>query len=171
MSNRSNLRITALAGGVGAAKLLRGVVRVIPSENLTAVVNTGDDDEFFGLAVSPDLDTISYTLANAVDTTKGWGLPSFGSKKAKAEDQNIDFEIFEDGDGKEIKMKIHGALEVEGDEYAIMSYSDSITSEFEIMKIKRGRGGEISYTGVDDEELYDDLSEAAAMHLESSGAL
>lgn len=75
MSNRSNLRITALAGGVGAAKLLRGVVRVLPSENLTAIVNTGDDDEFFGLAVSPDLDTISYTLANAVDATKGWGLP------------------------------------------------------------------------------------------------
>ena len=64
-------------------------------------------------------------------------------------------------------MKIHGALEVEGDEYAIMSYSDSITSEFEIMKIKRGRSGKISYAGVEDEELYKDLSEAAIEHLET----
>ena len=62
--------------------------------------------------------------------TKGWGLPSFGSKKGEAKDEATDFEIFEDGDGNEIKMKIHGALEVEGDEYAIMSYSDSITYEF-----------------------------------------
>ncbi|MDP7007913.1 MAG: DUF1292 domain-containing protein, partial [Candidatus Poseidoniia archaeon] len=77
----------------------------------------------------------------------------------------------EDGDGNEIKMNIHGALEVEGDEYAIMSYADSVTSEFEIMRINRGRGGKISYTGVDDEELYADLSEAAAIHLESSGAV
>jgi len=103
--------------------------------------------------------------------TKGWGLPSFRSKKGETNDEITDFEIFDDGNGNEIRMKIHGALEVEGDEYAIMSYADSITSEFEIMKIKRGRGGKISYSGIDDEELYEDLSEAAAMHLESSGAL
>ncbi len=103
--------------------------------------------------------------------TKGWGLPSFGSKKTEVKEDTTEFEIFEDGDGNEIKMKIHGALEVEGDEYAIMSYADSIISEFEIMKIKRGRGGKISYSGIDDEQLYEDLSEAAAIHLESSGAL
>ena len=67
-----------------------------------------------------------------------------------------------------VKMRIHGALEVEGDEYAIMSYIDDIASEFEIMKINRGRGGKISYSGIDDEGLYEDLSKAAAIHLESS---
>lgn len=68
-------RITALAGGVGAARLLRGVVRVVPPADLTVIVNTGDDEEFFGLSISPDLDTVTYTLAGAVDAEKGWGLP------------------------------------------------------------------------------------------------
>lgn len=68
-------RITALAGGVGAARFLRGVVRVVPPAVLTVIVNTGDDEEFFGLSVSPDLDTVTYTLAGAVDAEKGWGLP------------------------------------------------------------------------------------------------
>ena len=68
-------RIAALAGGVGAARFLRGVVRVVPPADLTVIVNTGDDEEFFGLSVSPDLDTVTYTLAGAVDTEKGWGLP------------------------------------------------------------------------------------------------
>lgn len=68
-------RITALAGGVGAARFLRGVVRVVPPADLTVIVNTGDDEEFFGLSVSPDLDTVTYTLAGAVDAEKGWGLP------------------------------------------------------------------------------------------------
>ena len=68
-------RITALAGGVGAARFLRGVVRVVPPADLTVIVNTGDDEEFFGLSVSPDLDTVTYTLAGSVDAEKGWGLP------------------------------------------------------------------------------------------------
>ena len=75
MSSPTSLRITALAGGVGAARFLRGVVRVVPETNLSVIVNTGDDEEFFGLSVSPDLDTVMYTLANAVDSEKGWGLP------------------------------------------------------------------------------------------------
>lgn len=70
-----NLKVTALAGGVGAARFLRGLVRVINPANLSVIVNTGDDEEFFGLSVSPDLDTITYTLADAVDHSKGWGLP------------------------------------------------------------------------------------------------
>ncbi len=99
--------------------------------------------------------------------TKGWRLPTFGSRTKETEAG--EFEVFDDGKGNEIKMRIHGALEVEGDEYAIMSYSDSSASEFEIMKINRGRGGKISYSGIDDEGLYEDLSEAAAIHLEASG--
>lgn len=70
-----DITVTALAGGVGAARFLRGLVRVINPTNLCVIVNTGDDDEFFGLSISPDLDTITYTLADVVDHRKGWGLP------------------------------------------------------------------------------------------------
>ncbi|HXG18228.1 MAG TPA: 2-phospho-L-lactate transferase [Methylomirabilota bacterium] len=75
MASFPELTVTTLVGGVGAARFLRGLVRIIDPARLTAIVNTGDDDEFFGLYVSPDLDTITYTLAGAVDQSKGWGLP------------------------------------------------------------------------------------------------
>ena len=68
------MKLTALAGGTGAAKLLRGLRRVIDPRELTVVVNTGDDAEIWGLHVSPDLDTVSYTLAGVIDEAKGWGL-------------------------------------------------------------------------------------------------
>jgi len=71
----SDLNVTTLAGGVGAARFLRGLARVIDPARLCVIVNTGDDEEFFGLHVSPDLDTITYTLAGAIDQSKGWGLP------------------------------------------------------------------------------------------------
>jgi LPPG:FO 2-phospho-L-lactate transferase len=66
--------ITVLAGGVGAARLLRGLVAVRPPSGITAVVNTGDDLVLHGLAISPDLDTITYTLAGAISAERGWGL-------------------------------------------------------------------------------------------------
>lgn len=66
--------IAALAGGVGAARFLAGLSRVVPPEDTVAVVNTGDDDVFFGLHVSPDLDTVTYTLAGAVNPGTGWGV-------------------------------------------------------------------------------------------------
>jgi LPPG:FO 2-phospho-L-lactate transferase len=66
--------LTALAGGVGAARFLRGLVAVVPPEQVTAVVNTGDDDIFHGLHVSPDLDSVTYTLADANNAETGWGL-------------------------------------------------------------------------------------------------
>ena len=66
--------LTALAGGVGAARLLRGMVQVLPPDQVTAIVNTGDDTTLHGLHVSPDLDTVTYTLADAVDPSQGWGL-------------------------------------------------------------------------------------------------
>ena len=68
------MRVVALAGGVGAARLLRGLVEVMPPEELLAVVNTGDDREFYGLHVSPDLDIVSYTLSDRVDREKGYGI-------------------------------------------------------------------------------------------------
>jgi LPPG:FO 2-phospho-L-lactate transferase len=66
--------ITALAGGVGAARFLQGMVRLVSEEELTVIVNTGDDIELYGLHISPDLDIIVYTLAGIVDEEKGWGV-------------------------------------------------------------------------------------------------
>ncbi len=68
------MKVVALAGGVGAARLLRGLLRVIPPESVTAIVNTGDDREFYGVHVSPDLDIVTYTLAGRVDLERGYGL-------------------------------------------------------------------------------------------------
>jgi LPPG:FO 2-phospho-L-lactate transferase len=64
----------ALAGGVGAARFLAGLLRVVPPADVVVVVNTADDDEFHGLHVSPDLDSVTYTLAGASNTAQGWGL-------------------------------------------------------------------------------------------------
>jgi LPPG:FO 2-phospho-L-lactate transferase len=66
--------ITALAGGVGAARLLRGMIEVLPPGDITAIVNTGDDTVLHGLHISPDLDTVMYTLADAINPETGWGL-------------------------------------------------------------------------------------------------
>ena len=66
--------ITVLAGGVGAAKFLEGLAAVMPPEQITVIANTGDDAEFHGLHVSPDVDTVMYTLAGMVDRERGWGL-------------------------------------------------------------------------------------------------
>ena len=66
--------IAALAGGVGAARMLRGLAAVVPPSDICAVVNTGDDFVLHGLQISPDLDTVTYTLAGAVNPETGWGL-------------------------------------------------------------------------------------------------
>lgn len=66
--------IVALAGGVGAAKLILGLTKIIDQKDLTIIVNTGDDIELHGLHISPDLDIIAYTLAGLVDEEKGWGF-------------------------------------------------------------------------------------------------
>jgi len=66
--------ITVLAGGVGAARFLAGLTAIVDPTSVTAVVNTGDDVEMHGLWISPDLDTVTYTLADAINTETGWGL-------------------------------------------------------------------------------------------------
>jgi len=66
--------ITALAGGIGAAKFLTGLVKLVKEEELTVVVNTGDDIELYGLHISPDIDIVTYTFAGIVDENKGWGI-------------------------------------------------------------------------------------------------
>jgi LPPG:FO 2-phospho-L-lactate transferase len=67
------LKVAALAGGVGGAKLADGLARCLPPENLTIIVNTGDDFQHFGLTICPDLDTVCYTLAGIANPETGWG--------------------------------------------------------------------------------------------------
>jgi LPPG:FO 2-phospho-L-lactate transferase len=73
MPSAKHKNITALAGGVGASKLLLGLYGVMDPRDLTAIVNTGDDINLHGLKISPDLDIVTYTLAGIVDAAKGWG--------------------------------------------------------------------------------------------------
>jgi LPPG:FO 2-phospho-L-lactate transferase len=68
------MKVTALAGGVGAAKFLAGLAHEMPPENITVIANTGDDIKLFGLHISPDVDTITYTLAGVINETTGWGV-------------------------------------------------------------------------------------------------
>ena len=66
--------ITALAGGVGAARFLTGLLKIVKEEEVYVIVNTGDDIDMFGLHISPDLDIVTYTLARIADEEKGWGI-------------------------------------------------------------------------------------------------
>ena len=67
------MKIVALAGGVGGAKFAHGLAQILPPENLTIIVNTGDDFEHYGLSICPDLDTVCYTLAGIANPETGWG--------------------------------------------------------------------------------------------------
>ena len=68
------MNVAVVCGGVGAARFLRGLVQVVDPGSVTAVVNVADDTELHGLHISPDLDTVVYTLADAIDPDRGWGL-------------------------------------------------------------------------------------------------
>jgi len=74
MPTSKKLKVTALAGGVGASKLLLGLYEVMDPRDLTIIINTGDDIVLHGLKISPDLDIVTYTLAGIVDSAKGWGF-------------------------------------------------------------------------------------------------
>jgi LPPG:FO 2-phospho-L-lactate transferase len=67
------MKVAALAGGIGAGKFLRGLVRVVEPADVTAIVNTGDDVRIHGLHVAPDLDSVTYWLGDAFDRERGWG--------------------------------------------------------------------------------------------------
>ena len=69
-------RIAVLCGGIGGVKLVEGLQELLPAEALSVVCNTGDDQEFWGLHVSPDVDTVLYTLAGLINRDQGWGLDS-----------------------------------------------------------------------------------------------
>jgi LPPG:FO 2-phospho-L-lactate transferase len=66
--------IVVLSGGTGGAKLIQGLTHVVPPENLTVIVNTADDVEWWGLHISPDVDSILYALAGSLSTDRGWGV-------------------------------------------------------------------------------------------------
>ena len=66
--------ITALAGGVGAARFLTGLLKIVKEEDVSVIVNTGDDIDMFGLHISPDIDIVTYTLSGIVDEERGWGI-------------------------------------------------------------------------------------------------
>lgn len=74
MKNIPDLRVVALSGGVGGAKLAEGLQRVLEPGNLTVIVNTGDDWQHLGLNICPDLDSVCYALAGIADPVKGWGI-------------------------------------------------------------------------------------------------
>ena len=67
------MKVVALAGGVGAGKFLRGLVRAVPPSDVTVIVNTGDDLDVHGLRVCPDLDSVAYWLGDVADRERGWG--------------------------------------------------------------------------------------------------
>lgn len=71
---RSDGHVIALCGGVGGAKLAFGMTQALPPERLSIVINTGDDFEHLGLAISPDIDTVVYTLSGLADRERGWGV-------------------------------------------------------------------------------------------------
>src|SRR5215469_10012557 len=66
--------IVVLTGGTGGAKLIQGLHHAAPAENLTMIVNTGDDVDWWGLHVSPDVDSVLYALADSLNAERGWGL-------------------------------------------------------------------------------------------------
>ena len=78
MTQSDAVKVAVLCGGVGAAKLLKGLIHIIDPKSITAIVNTGDDLVLHGLHISPDLDTVTYTLADEINPDTGWGLRNEG---------------------------------------------------------------------------------------------
>ena len=78
--NFSKLKVVALAGGVGGARMANGLAQIFEPEHFSIIVNTGDDFEYWGLSISPDLDSVTYTLAGISDQQTGWGLQDEGHR-------------------------------------------------------------------------------------------
>ena len=92
------MKIVALAGGVGGAKLAQGLSEVLPPDDLTIIVNTGDDFIFYGLYICPDLDTVTYTLAGMANPKTGWGVREDTFKTYKMLQENESPSWFQLGD-------------------------------------------------------------------------
>ena len=80
MKSPQGRKVVVLSGGVGAAKFLQGLAKVVNPSDISAIVNVADDTTLHGLRICPDLDTVTYTLAGEIDTQKGWGLKNEGWK-------------------------------------------------------------------------------------------
>lgn len=80
LSDFSKIKVVALAGGVGGARMANGLAQILDPEHLSIIVNTGDDFEYWGLSISPDLDTVIYTLAGLSNPETGWGLQDEGHR-------------------------------------------------------------------------------------------
>lgn len=74
------MKVTVIAGGVGGARMALGFAGTVAGEDLSVVVNVGDDETFHGLLVCPDLDTVLYTLSGVVDKTQAWGVTDDGTR-------------------------------------------------------------------------------------------
>ena len=81
MLSKLEMKVVALAGGVGGAKLADGLAGVLPADSLTVIVNSGDDFDHLGLRVCPDLDTVCYTLAGLANPETGWGREGVTPRK------------------------------------------------------------------------------------------
>ncbi len=94
------MKVVALTGGVGGAKLVLGLCHAMPPKDVTAIVNTGDDFTHLGLAISPDIDTLLYTLAGKANASQGWGREgeSWGFMAALRELGGADWFQLGDGD-------------------------------------------------------------------------
>jgi LPPG:FO 2-phospho-L-lactate transferase len=160
--------IMALAGGVGAAKLLTGIARIVDQKELRIIVNTGDDIELHGLHISPDLDIATYTLAGIVDEEKGWGIKGDTFQCFDALKRFTGFEWFNLGDrdlathifrteqlkkGKtltEVTQEICAALKLEAtilpmtdDKFETRIITKEGTVHFEEYMVKRGAKDEV----------------------------
>ena len=105
-------KLAVLAGGVGAAKFLTGLVRVTPPETVTIIVNTGDDLLLYGLYISPDTDIITYTLAGIVNTEQGWGIAEDSSHCLSMLDQLGHTPWFYLGD-RDLGTHIHRTMRIQ----------------------------------------------------------
>ncbi len=74
MANNTDPRVAVLCGGVGGSRFVRALSYILPHDNITAIINTGDDEEFHGLYVSPDPDIVTYALGGVIDDERGWGI-------------------------------------------------------------------------------------------------
>jgi LPPG:FO 2-phospho-L-lactate transferase len=182
--------IVALAGGVGAAKLLIGLAKIIKQKELVVIGNTGDDIQLHGLHISPDLDIAAYSLAGAVDEAKGWGISGDTFHCLDALKRYTGFEWFNLGDRDfathifrtnllrqgytltEVTRKICNALGVEAeilpmtnDKFETRIVTKEGTMHFEEYMVKRGARDEVlgvEFCGAENAKPAVGVSEAIA---------
>ena len=125
--------ITALGGGVGAAKFLSGLTQVISPEKLKVIINTGDDIDVYGFRVSPDIDSIIYRLSKNVDIKKGWGIEgdSFNCLESLS---NLGFETwFQIGDKDFATHKLKAHLKLKG--FSLSEITKEVAKRYGLTKV------------------------------------